>query len=223
MDVKALGQKIGLFVGLYLIYQNIFYILLTPDLYSEPIYVIYLIMSYTVTLIDTFLRSDSKEQVTSKKYTFWIVFMLLAAPFFLIGAYYENLLVIGKFLPFWDNLMVSYIGFFIFLSGSLLIIVARAQIGRFGTADLVVEKDHELITTGVYEFIRNPMYTGTLIAVTGFSFIFRCLIVMVVMLIGYFLIFHFRILKEESILKDNFGKEFTDYMTRTYRLIPFVY
>ncbi|MFX0072924.1 MAG: methyltransferase family protein [Candidatus Hermodarchaeota archaeon] len=221
--MKDLGKKLTLFLFLYIIYQNIFYIILVPEIYTIPIYVVYLLIAYMITLVDTLIRSLPKEKQASKIYDILILSMLLLSPFFLIGAFFENKLLISRIFPFWDSIIISYLGFILYLTGGLLIIVARTQIGRFGTAELITEEDHQLFTEGVYRYIRNPMYSGTLIAVIGFCLVFRCIITLIVIFIYYFLIFRMRIIIEEKILIKKFGKQFEEYKKRTKRLIPFLY
>ncbi|MFX0167325.1 MAG: methyltransferase family protein [Promethearchaeota archaeon] len=221
--MKDLGKKLLFFVFVYLVYQNIFYILFVPKIYSNSLYVLYLLTAYLITLTDTLIRSIPQQRSESKLFDFLLLTILLLSPFFLIGAYYENKLLISKIIPLWDNINISYVGFTLYLSGGLLTIVARAQIGRFGTGELITEEDHQLITHGVYNYIRNPMYSGTLIATIGFCLVFRCIITLIVMFLYYFLIFRMRIKEEERILVEKFGKEFQEYKNRTKKLIPFLY
>ncbi|MFW9819696.1 MAG: methyltransferase family protein [Candidatus Thorarchaeota archaeon] len=221
--MKDIGKKLFFFIFIYLIYQNIFYVILTPEIYAIPIYVVYLLMAYMVTLVDTLIRSIPEERHPSKIFSFLILLMILLSPFFLIGAFLENRLIISQIFSFWDNIFVSYIGFILYLTGSFLIIVARAQIGRFGTGELIIEDDHQLFTQGVYHHIRNPMYSGALIATIGFCLVFRCIITLIIMFIYSFLIYRSRIIEEEKILLKKFGKQFEEYKNRTKRLFPFVY
>jgi protein-S-isoprenylcysteine O-methyltransferase Ste14 len=176
------------------------------------------------TLADTLIRSIPEEKKnTPKIFDFLILTMLLLAPFFLIGAYFENILLISPVIPFWDSIFISYIGFILFLSGSIFILVARVQIGRYGTAELRTEEDHILITEGVYRYIRNPMYLGGLTATIGFCLVFRCIITLIIMFIYTFLIYRMRINEEERILVEKFGKDFEEYKKNSKKLIPFIY
>lgn len=221
--MKDTIKKILLFIFVYIIYQNIFYIIFVPQIYSIHIYVIYLLTAYMFTLADTLIRSLPEEKHASKIYDILILSMLLLSPFFLIGAYLENLLLISQIFHFWDNYFISYIGFILYFTGALLILVSRVQIGRFGTAELITEEDHQLITQGVYKHIRNPMYSGGLIATIGFCLVFRCIITLIIMFIYTFLIYRMRIIEEERILLEKFGKEFEEYKSKTKRLFPFIY
>ena len=221
--MKDIVKKLLLFIFVYIIYQNIFYLILVPQIYSIPIYVVYLLIAYMFTLVDTLIRSIPEEKRASKIFDILILTMLLLSPFFLIGAFLENKFLISQILPFWDNIIISYFGFILFLIGSLLILVARAQLGRFGTAELNTEEDHQLYSEGVYKHIRNPMYSGGLIATIGFCLVFRCIIILIIMFIYTFLIYRMRIIEEERILLEKFGKEFEEYKKKTKKLIPFLY
>lgn len=221
--MKDLVKKLILFFFVYILYQNIFYIILVPEIYSIPIYVVYLLTAYLFTLADTLIRSLPEEKRASKIFDILLLSMLLLSPFFLIGAYLENLLLISQIFPFWDNIIISYIGFILYLIGALLVLVARAQLGRFGTGELTTEDDHQLFTQGVYKYIRNPMYSGGLIATIGFCLVFRCIIILIIMFIYTFLVYRMRIVEEERILLEKFGNEFEEYKKKTKKLFPFLY
>jgi protein-S-isoprenylcysteine O-methyltransferase Ste14 len=175
------------------------------------------------TLADTLIRSLPEEKSASKIFDILILTMLLLSPFFLISAFLENRLLISQVIPFWDSIFISYFGFILYLTGSLLVLVARAQLGRFGTAELSTEEDHQLFTAGVYKYIRNPMYSGGLIATIGFCLVFRCIFTLIIMFIYTFLVYRMRINEEERILQTKFGKEFEEYKNKTKKLIPFIY
>jgi len=221
--MKDLVKKLILFFFVYILYQNIFYIILVPEIYSIPIYVVYLLTAYLFTLADTLIRSLPEEKRASKIFDILLLSMLLLSPFFLIGAYLENLLLISQIFPFWDNIIISYIGFIVYLIGALLVLVARAQLGRFGTGELTTEDDHQLFTQGAYKYIRNPMYSGGLIATIGFCLVFRCIIILIIMFIYTFLVYRMRIVEEERILLEKFGNEFKEYKKKTKKLFPFLY
>jgi len=221
--MKDISKKILLFLILQIMYPNIFYILLVPEIYTVSIYVLYLLMNYIIAFADSLIRPLTKERNPSKIYDFLILLMFLLSPFFLIAAFYENKLLISSMLPFWDNLIVSYIGFVIYLSAGIFVIVGRVQLGKFGSGELITEEDHKLNTEGVYKYIRNPMYSGALIAVIGFGLVFRSIITLLFVSIFYFIVFKMRIDEEERLLYEAFGEEFTDYKKKSKKLIPFVY
>ncbi|MFX1502366.1 MAG: methyltransferase family protein, partial [Promethearchaeota archaeon] len=73
------------------------------------------------------------------------------------------------------------------------------------------------------KYIRNPMYSGGLIATIGFCFVFRCIFTLIIMFIYTFFVYRMRIIEEERILLQKFGVEFEDYKKKTKKLIPFIY
>ncbi|MFX1379579.1 MAG: methyltransferase family protein [Promethearchaeota archaeon] len=221
--MKDIGKKLLLFIFVYIIYQNIFYIILVPEIYSIPIYVVYLLTAYMFTLADTLIRSIPEEKHASKIFDILLLSMLLLSPFFLIGAFLENTLLISQIFPFWNNIIISYLGFILYITGALLIFVARTQLGRFGSAELSTEEDHQLFTQGIYKYIRNPMYSGGLIATVGFCLVFRCIITLIIIFIYTFLVYRMRIIEEEKILLNKFGKDYEEYKKKTKKLIPFLY
>ena len=221
--MKDIGKKFLLFLLLQLIYPNIFYILLIPEVYSESVFVLYLLMNYVIALADTLIRPLTKERNPSKIFSFLILLLFLLAPFFLIAAFYENKLLISSVLPFWDSVIVSYVGFVMYISAGMLVIVGRAQLGKFGSGELITEEDHKLYTEGVYRYIRNPMYSGSLIGVIGFGLVFRSIITLLFVSIIYFIVFKMRIDEEERLLTELFGEEFTAYKKKSKKLIPFIY
>ena len=221
--MKDISKKILLFLILQIMYPNMFYILLVPEIYTVSIYVLYLLMNYIIAFADSLIRPLTKERNPSKIYDFLILLMFFLSPFLLIAAFYENKLLISSILPFWDNPVVSYIGFVIYLSAGILVIVGRVQLGKFGSGELITEEDHKLNTEGVYKYIRNPMYSGALIAVIGFGLVFRSIITLLIVSICYFILFKMRIDEEERLLYKAFGEEFANYKKKSKKLIPFIY
>jgi len=221
--MKDVSKKILLTLVFQIAYQNIFYILLVPEIYTVSIYVLYLLTNHVFALADALIRAVPKERNPSKIYDFLLLLMFLLSPFFLIAAFYENMLLISLILPFWDNLIVSYIGFVFYLSAGIFVIVGRVQLGKFGSGELITEEDHKLNTEGVYKYIRNPMYSGAFIAVIGFGLVFRSIITLLIVSIFYFILFKMRIDEEERLLYEAFGEEFTNYKKKSKKLIPFIY
>jgi protein-S-isoprenylcysteine O-methyltransferase Ste14 len=221
--MKDISKKILITLVLQIAYQNIFYILLVPEIYTISIYVLYLLTNHVIALADALIRAVPKERNPSKKFSFLILLLFLLSPFFLIAAFYENKLLISSILPYWDNIIVSYLGFVIYLSAGILVIIARVQLGKFGSGELITEEDHKLYTEGVYKYLRNPMYSGALIAVIGFGLVFRTILTLLIISILYFILFKMRIDEEERLLYEVFGEEFTNYKKKSKRIIPFIY
>jgi protein-S-isoprenylcysteine O-methyltransferase Ste14 len=107
--------------------------------------------------------------------------------------------------------------------GGLFVITGRYQLKQFGSGVLTIEDNHQLITTGIFRFIRHPIYAGGIIGVFGFYFAFHSLIVLIVLTITYFIIFRHRLLFEEKLLVEEFGEDYREYVKQTKKLIPYLY
>jgi protein-S-isoprenylcysteine O-methyltransferase len=55
----------------------------------------------------------------------------------------------------------------LFAAGLALRWYAIVYLGRFFTVNVAISKDHRLIDTGPYRFIRHPSYTGAIMAFVG--------------------------------------------------------
>lgn len=129
----------------------------------------------------------------------------------------------SSLLPLWPS---GNLGPILFLSGLGVAFVGQgiriAALRAIGPKSRVSSKirTEELITTGIYSVVRNPLYTGNLFMAVGLSIATQWwpmgLICAVVGLIYY----HFIIGAEESALGGTFGDAYTAYTDTTPRLIP---
>ena len=75
-----------------------------------------------------------------------------------------------------------------------------------------------LVTTGIYKFMRNPMYVGLLLVIIGWA-VFLCSLWALLLGPYAFVLYisRFQILPEERALSTLFGAEFTAYQARVLR------
>ena len=84
-----------------------------------------------------------------------------------------------------------------------------------------VGKQRELVTSGIYSYIRNPMYTSQILFLTSLLSIHFSLSRLIVLLI-FTVNFLYKIKYEEELLKRHFPK-FMEYLAKTARLLPYIY
>ena len=115
-----------------------------------------------------------------------------------------------------------WVGFILILIGFVILFVAHLTIGRFHASTLVIRKDHQLITHGIYRFTRHPIYLGVITAAIGIAVYSSSLSGLVIMsaLIPIFLN---RIRMEERLLVEEFGDAYRRYRETTRKLFPFIY
>jgi protein-S-isoprenylcysteine O-methyltransferase Ste14 len=147
---------------------------------------------------------------------FGLVSLLYAALLFIPFADRRNIGVMaeGSFLR-GLGVALSAIGYgFIFWSGVAL--------GRQYSPEVTIQKDHQLITSGPFRWIRHPRYLGVILLTIGFSLAFRSWIGLAAapFIIGVLLL---RIHDEEALLGREFGEEWKNYRNKSWRLIPYIF
>ncbi len=96
----------------------------------------------------------------------------------------------------------------------------RIKLGGGGPG---LEKPPErLVTSGIYRYIRNPMYLGHIIFLIGLSLTLQSALAALITL-GTAIWFHYRVRGDESRLIDIFGDTYLQYMTQSKRWIPYVF
>jgi len=78
----------------------------------------------------------------------------------------------------------------------------------------------ELVVSGLYNYVRNPMYIGALLMLVA-HFLWFGYWSLLIYTGFFFLAFHLFVLNyEEPTLKKKFGRSYTNYMKRVPRWIP---
>jgi protein-S-isoprenylcysteine O-methyltransferase Ste14 len=159
------------------------------------------------------------------KYTIIVLLFFLGGPLILLLAFFENREIISNYLPIYDNLLISYLGILLMIIGSIIMLSSRYQLNKhsYGGGSLLEEKEQTLLTQGMFKYIRHPIYAGGLIITIGLELAFRSLIILSLHTLIFFVIFRDRMQREETVLVTKFGTEYQEYITRTRRLIPYIY
>lgn len=98
---------------------------------------------------------------------------------------------------------------------------ARRHLGRNWSGRPTMKVDHELVTSGPYQFVRHPIYTGILTALVGTSLVNGPFLLVGVL--AAVAIFTWRIHKEEGYMMELFPDVYPAYRARTKALIPAVW
>lgn len=82
--------------------------------------------------------------------------------------------------------------------------------------------DNQLVTTGVYSWVRNPIYTAIAMALTGVAMMFANFWLLLLPPIFWLDITAFMKITEEKWLTEHYGQEYLDYCKRVNRCIPWI-
>ena len=100
---------------------------------------------------------------------------------------------------------------------------SHADLGTNWSITLEVHEDHRLITQGVYQRIRHPMYLSLALYSIGQALVIPNWVAGPSNLIAFAILFALRVRAEERMMIEGFGAEYAAYSARTNRLIPGVW
>ncbi|MBU6390230.1 isoprenylcysteine carboxylmethyltransferase family protein [Patescibacteria group bacterium] len=107
------------------------------------------------------------------------------------------------------------------VAGVAFAVWARFHIGRDWSSYPTLKEDHRLVTSGPYRFVRHPIYTGMLLAISGSALAAGPF--WLIVFAGALVVFIFRIRAEERLMLSQFPDTYPAYQARTEKLIPFVW
>ncbi len=122
----------------------------------------------------------------------------------------------------WEPTLIGYwIGTVLLAAGLLFSVWARRVLGRNWSGTVTVKEDHELIQTGPYRWVRHPIYTGLLAALTGSAIAldrWSGFVGLAIIFVGLWM----KLRREEAWMRETFGETYASYCARTARLVPFI-
>ncbi len=115
--------------------------------------------------------------------------------------------VVLGFIPVWIRLILF--GIFMFFALTLII---RSHNALFGSGH---EPPDHLVTDGIFQQLRHPMYTGVILIYFSFVLLTASLVGLG-LLIGIILIYNFTLMDpEEEFLEDAYGDQYREYKETT--------
>jgi protein-S-isoprenylcysteine O-methyltransferase Ste14 len=121
-----------------------------------------------------------------------------------------------------DGDALRWAGLAVFTVGGVLRLWPVFVLGRRFSGLVAIQRDHELVTSGIYRRVRNPSYLGLLLGALGWALVFRSVLGIVITLL-LLIPLSGRMRAEEQLLAEHFGPEYESYRQRTWRLFPGVY
>jgi protein-S-isoprenylcysteine O-methyltransferase Ste14 len=160
-------------------------------------------------------RNDQKEKRVPRQTTYLIVIQLLGLALLVALGYCDGRGIVV--IP--EGREVRLLGLALAILGGIVMFWSVLDLGRQYSPEVTIQKDHHLVTHGLYHFIRHPRYLGLLVLILGSALVFRSWIgiaadaILLVTLL-------WRIRDEEALLQREFGAEWEAYCRRTKRLLP---
>lgn len=112
------------------------------------------------------------------------------------------------------------VGIIAMLIGHWLFYRSHADLGVYWSPTLQMRDQHQLMTSGVFERIRHPMYAAMIMQGVGQALFLPNWIAGPAWLVTFAMLYLLRVGHEERMMLDYFGSEYESYMQRTGRLLP---
>ena len=97
--------------------------------------------------------------------------------------------------------------------------VTQFRIAQTTPNPQALEQVSSLVTSGVYQYSRNPMYVGLMLILLGWAFYLSHFLAFVLLPIFILYITRFQIQPEERMMAQKFGKIYQDYLNKVRRWI----
>jgi protein-S-isoprenylcysteine O-methyltransferase Ste14 len=121
------------------------------------------------------------------------------------------------------NPMLAWLGIAALAAALWLFWRSHADLGRNWSATLKLRESHSLVTDGVYREIRHPMYSSFLLLGLAQALLLPNWLAGLSGIVAAALLFALRVDREEKMMGEMFGAQYSAYMGRTKRLIPWLY
>ena len=106
------------------------------------------------------------------------------------------------------------------MGGSIpLLYWVHHSLGRFFSARLVIQEDHQIIQEGPYKWIRHPMYTVGFSYLIGAGLLSDSMIVLCLPTLSFAFLVGLRISEEEDMLEQS-NPKYREYKQSTGRFLP---
>lgn len=183
---------------------------------------LYIIQTIWFILEFIVLRKMTSQDEKTEKSFFRIMYSILTLCL-AIG------IAIGIYLKLTNSNLYSSLIFFPAIGISFLIIgilirySAINTLKKYFTVNLTIDKNHKLITGGIYKYIRHPAYAGDILAFLGLGLSYGNIFSFILIALPFLVFITIRIPKEELVMQKAFGAEYSEWKLKTKRLVPFLF
>lgn len=137
--------------------------------------------------------------------------------------------IVGKNLPdgiLWGHTLNQYIGYWgMYINiGCAILAIYLIGNGWYNIYHKYWSRKNgkgQVITKGVYRYIRHPQYTGLILLTIGMLIEWATLFMLLIWPIVFFMYYRLAKIEERDMIRE-FGEEYRRYMKQTKMFIPFI-
>jgi len=148
-----------------------------------------------------------------------LFFLILIVPFFLIWIPHRIILS-PEYIYQFDLGIYRYLGLAPIVLGVVIYLYCSGSFVYVGkSTPIPFTQTKELIVTGLYWFVRNPLYIAGVLVLAGEAILFQSVGIFIYCLV-MFGIFNVHVFMEETFLAEKFGARYEQYCQTVPRWIP---
>ncbi|MEM9907428.1 MAG: protein-S-isoprenylcysteine O-methyltransferase [Cyanobacteria bacterium P01_D01_bin.44] len=161
--------------------------------------------------------TDNRKTVQENSLLFFVFLGMFILPLIYI---FTPLLNFANYsLPTWANVL----GIAIFEIALWLFWKSHHDLGKNWSPTLQVRENHTLITDGIYQTVRHPMYTAIWLWSIAQGLLLTNWIAGLSGIITFGTLYIIRVGNEEKMMLEQFGEQYQTYQQKTKRLIPYLF
>jgi methanethiol S-methyltransferase len=130
--------------------------------------------------------------------------------------------IVASTLLFSTGLIIDSIAICVMLTGLVIMLTAIRNYDWKGFAGIADEKNYTLVIEGINKYVRHPLYSGTILFVTGY-FIWQPYYKNILLWLLMWVYLAIGMIYEERKLVKLYGADYKDYQKRVKKIIPFIW
>ncbi len=124
-----------------------------------------------------------------------------------------------EYLPSYEGIRI--VGLLFYLVFSWIQVITVKELGENYSQEILIQKNHKLVTTGIFRIVRHPQYISQILMDLGAGVALLSYIVLPIAIIEIpFLVM--RAMMEEKLLVKYFRDDFMAYKKKSGFFIPFI-
>ena len=115
---------------------------------------------------------------------------------------------------------IKIVSLFILIVAVIIFYLSHKELADNWSPFLEIKEKQKLIKTGIYQYIRHPMYLSMWIFALFQGFVLSNIFIEIFGILSWGLLYFIRISNEEKMMIDTFGNEYKQYIENTGRIFP---
>lgn len=160
-------------------------------------------------------KDDSAYGLIGRYFKLTLLFLFI---YTLLLFFYPKEISVNYNIGFLDYTLFKYIGISLMVLSLIWVLIAQFQMKNSWRIGIDEEIKTELITTGLFNYSRNPIFLGMLISLIGLFLILPTFISLIFLIVSNILI-QVQVRLEEEFLFKRHGKDYICYKAKVRRFL----